>query len=119
MGEHTPGPWRVNENGFEVETADGQIVVAEVQFPDDGDEVLRTQGAADAHLIAAAPTLLAACGGAATLLASEFVTSSYCEICEKHAPKDDEGDLIGPITHTETCDYRVLRAAIARAKVAR
>lgn len=30
-------------------------------------------------------------------------TSSYCEVCDSHAPKDQPGNLIGPVTHKFGC----------------
>lgn len=47
--KHTPGPWRVNPCTGEVRGADWNHIVAEAAID------------SDAHLIAAAPDLLAAC----------------------------------------------------------
>ncbi len=64
-----------------------------------------------ARIIMAAPRLLAAC----ELLISK-ADNSYCEWCDRHAPKNDEGYLTGPILHQEGCPYVVARIAIADAK---
>lgn len=35
-------------------------------------------------------------------------TSSFCEICHNHAPKDDDGTITGPVAHTDDCALNVL-----------
>lgn len=53
--KHTPGPWEVRGRGLTEIGTRRHGRVAEVWFSD------RERGKADAHLIAAAPELLAAC----------------------------------------------------------
>ena len=54
---HTPGPWIFDEATGDVGTEDGVLIHGNPPDDDDRDEEL----AANAHLIAAAPELLAAC----------------------------------------------------------
>lgn len=44
-----------------------------------------------------------------------FANSSYCEICDRHAPKDYDGDLTGPVPHTDACLIGKSRAALREA----
>lgn len=41
-------------------------------------------------------------------------TSSYCEWCESHAEKDDDGNPIGPVIHKIGCPYLPARTTLAR-----
>lgn len=40
-------------------------------------------------------------------------TNSFCEVCEKHAPKDPEGAIIGPVPHDPACVLGRLEALLA------
>jgi hypothetical protein len=49
------------------------------------------------------------------LAASEsLVTSSYCEVCERHAPKDQHGKITGPVSHDADCPIGKARTILAR-----
>jgi len=61
MTKHTPGPWKLGPSLGEVRDDDDNVLC---DVYDDNDE----QAEADAHLIAAAPDLLAACEACMTLL---------------------------------------------------
>lgn len=68
---HTPGPWHLSKNGRFVRKANGatddgpkDFNICEVWLTGDDEG----QSVADAHLIAAAPDLIAACASAAELL---------------------------------------------------
>lgn len=65
--QHTPGPWKVTDR-FEISMDDGdaQPLVATVNA--DSASVSEEQAEADAHLIAAAPLLLAALRNARNIL---------------------------------------------------
>ena len=84
---HTPGPWKVTENYREcIEGADGGTVAWYV-------------ATANAHLIAAAPDMLADCADA---------QKKVCLfMCDAHP-------LAGPSTHCELCLR--MQATIAKAK---
>jgi len=56
MSKHTPGPWAVADVGEVVVCATGRTLCDVYSSPATGDE----QADADAHLIAAAPDMLAA-----------------------------------------------------------
>ncbi len=43
-----------------------------------------------------------------------WVTDSHCEFCVRHAPKTDEGEILGPVPHGSDCEYAASRAALAR-----
>lgn len=66
---------------------------------------------ANAHLIAAAPELYEALG-----ILLDLATSSYCEFCQKHAPKDEHGQIVGEIVHAEDCPYLNAAEALAKAR---
>ena len=51
-------------------------------------------------LEAAAITLLRALE---TLYDAHDPSDSYCDLCERHAPKDTRGTVTGPITHRDDC----------------
>ena len=44
-------------------------------------------------------------------------TNSYCEWCRKHAPKDEDGRLTGPISHTEGCARLEAERLLARTEI--
>lgn len=39
--------------------------------------------------------------------------AGYCEVCDRHAPKDDDGRLTGEVPHTDDCFVLAGRRAIA------
>lgn len=39
-----------------------------------------------------------------------WTVNSYCEECDRHAPKSEDGTLVGPIPHTDECAIRRTRA---------
>lgn len=43
-------------------------------------------------------------------------TASYCEDCDRHAPKHDDGRLAGPISHHINCPIGRAEAALGKAK---
>lgn len=59
MSGNTPGPWTVEERDTRVEIFAGDVNIATVAWPVDDSEAEKV-ARADAHLIAAAPDLLAA-----------------------------------------------------------
>lgn len=62
--------------------------------------------------------LLAACKTALDLLSNlgQF-HSSYCEICQQHAPKDYEtGVLVGALVHTDDCMIGEIVEAVSLAE---
>ncbi len=65
MSEFTPGPWRVDDETRQIESLDPGYGVIGLVYDADGDR-------ANAHLIAAAPELFAACK-AALQLPNEFL----------------------------------------------
>lgn len=75
MSAHTPGPWKVEDDGREVVVyaVEGSCRVASIELDnlDDRSHALR-----DARLIAAAPDLLAACHA---LLAAEPLLGELCD----------------------------------------
>ena len=95
---HTPGPWRVSKPG-DLESKDKGWCVwggGRMMLSFHGPQVPREQKEADAHLVAAAPDLLAACVSALSLI----------------APRVDDSDAMGWGVATE----EMLREAIAKAK---
>lgn len=42
-------------------------------------------------------------------------TNSYCEWCQRHAPKDDDGNITGPLPHVYDCVRLKADAALSRA----
>lgn len=111
MSAHTPGPWRVESDGSTVTMA-GQCVVT-APCPDGG---TRAEERANACLISAAPELLAALRD---YLELEHATDTYCERCERHAPKDKHGNVVGLLSHRDHCVRAAAEAAIAKAEAHR
>lgn len=71
----------------------------------------------NARLIAASPGLLEACKAFEEWAeAGSFITSSFCEFCVTHAPKNQDGEISGPINHRPTCALALARAATAKAE---
>lgn len=102
MSAHTPGPWKVEDDGREVVVyaVEGSCRVASIELDnlDDRSHALR-----DARLIAAAPDLLAACR---LLLDSERSLGDLCA----------GGCRPGINQHTQGCAVAVASAAIAKAE---
>ncbi len=44
------------------------------------------------------------------------VTDSGCDSCEKHAPKNDDGIITGPLKHADLCFYGRAFKVIAKAE---
>ena len=120
-GGWTPGPWRYTSH------LDGHLVryyavwanklgmdgnIARTQHPADLDD---EEVEANAALIAAAPMLESALTDLIDWLNFE-VSAGYCEFCERHAAKDDAGNLIAEVPHTADCPYDRAIAALAAAK---
>lgn len=40
-------------------------------------------------------------------------TDSFCEECHKHAPKDEDGEVTGPVRHGDDCRIGNLERALA------
>lgn len=59
--------------------------------------------------------VVAALVDAVELLLTEE-TDSYCEHCRRHAPKDDEGCLTGPIAHKPDCVRSFAETALKAAR---
>lgn len=77
MAGHTPGPWMAEFTGEHAETRDGFWEIAPIGAdgaPDWSREIAATAdpNEANAHLIAAAPELLALCKKAEELIYGEF-----------------------------------------------
>lgn len=68
---------------------------------------------ADIRLMHAAPDLLKALKD---LLDHTCGTDSFCEWCERHAPKDRDGAIKGPIPHVSDCLRLAAERAIAKAE---
>jgi len=87
MSEHTPGPWRaifygvLDNPDWEIWAANGQI--ADVGYPDNA-----SQREANAHLIASAPTLLAALKECLEQLAHEGLDRVPAAIHAREAIRD-------------------------------
>lgn len=78
-----------------------------------GLEAFRGEALALARKFAAAEELLSALRD---LLAHTCGTDSFCEWCERHAPKDREGLITGPIPHVSDCLRFAAECAITRAE---
>lgn len=117
--QHTPGPW-------EIETPMGDetpwIVQAGAQpYEWDALAMIPTTGdgssphaLANARLIAAAPELLEALREGLGQMPG--FDDSYCEVCDRHAPKTREGLVNGPVPHRDGCAVKLMEAAIAKAE---
>ncbi len=104
----TPGPWIVDcDDPMLILASDGLCLIATVETDNLGNP---WAGIADAKLIAAAPELAEALEA---LLSEE--TSSYCEYCYKHAPKDSGGNLTGSVAHRADCAAEAARAVLRKA----
>jgi hypothetical protein len=68
---------------------------------------------ADADLVEAAPDLLRAAEG--ILSEVSMYSDSYCGWCKSHAPKDDDGNIIGDLAHRIDCPAISLKMAIVKA----
>lgn len=89
------------------------LAVVFVRVDDEDSE----EGRANARLIAAAPDLYEAARAALDLLPNVAeIDDSWCCICDRHAPKNEAGEITGPLPHRESCTYGTLRAAIAKAE---
>ena len=110
MTKHTPGPFTVGEmvrQSIRIEEPERTAALVLV-------EPGRVRPAeAAAALFAAAPDLLAALKD---LLDHTCGTDSFCEWCERHAPKDHEGSITGPIPHVSDCLRLAAERAIAKAE---
>lgn len=113
MSAHTQGPWRAGRG----------CVVADHPVPEmNGSDAVDYYGG---HLIAEsiAPQNIPPIAAAPELLTSlqdliqdeRFGTDSYCEVCQRHAPKDDAGHVIGKVVHREDCMIGRAGAAITKA----
>lgn len=40
---------------------------------------------------------------------------SFCEWCEKHAPSEPDGSLLGPVPHAENCGFIIVQHALRAA----
>lgn len=70
MTQHTPGPWKVMENWRgKLRIMAGNIRIANCPGGNNSDPKKQAQGVANAHLIAAAPAMLAALEKAANFIA--------------------------------------------------
>ena len=111
MTKHTPGPWKTSNMAPGIvyaETGGRRDELVCTAYRRDNDE-----HKANAALIASAPDLLAALRN---LLDHTCGTDSFCEWCERHAPKDHEGSLTGPIPHVSDCLRLAAERAIAKAE---
>lgn len=99
MSKHTPGPWWHDDDGFvraDVGTSGDFVYSAPVADPHATKDIDPDEREANAHLIAAAPDLLAAC-------------EAVLPIIESLDSAKEEGDDDEPLAAQ-------LRAAIAKAK---
>jgi hypothetical protein len=53
---------------------------------------------------------------AAKLVYQEGFTDSYCGFCDRHAPKDQKGRIIGELRHDTECIIEYLGEAISFAE---
>ena len=126
MTKHTPGPWTVGSQvmgyGFNLWSDSTGGVVAWVEprhnFEDEetGEMIANPPDMTqhpDARLLASAPDLLVALRN---LLDHTCGTDSFCEWCERHAPKDQGGSIVGPIPHVSGCLWLAAERAIAKAE---
>lgn len=121
----TPGPWFVapQKTHFTIQRrlgADGYgDTLAEVVYwsRPAPHQPSREQAEANARAIAAVPDLIDAAEALdAWAIANGLTTSSYCEFCDSHAPKDEPGNITGPVLHDDDCPLALARAALARAR---
>lgn len=119
---HTPGPWGIERTrgmnwiGPLRQSGDGKV--SDVLFHNDRDglrpEALM-ENDANANLIAAAPDLLATLKDLLLEITSA-ATSSYCEVCNRHAPKNAAGQSVGPVPHAADCFIWAAVETIAKAQ---
>ena len=111
MSKHTRGPWIPSGYGFNVLTGDSMHSIASVDAPWRPDDNERArERIANAHLIAAAPDLLAACEAALIWLDSAPI---HYENGVEHNGMD-EGDILGTRGHVRITDQ--LTTAITKAR---
>jgi len=67
LSQHTPGPWTVDGNHFQIWANDGENAVASV-YSTASPEPMASEARANARLIAAAPDLLAALEDSLTVI---------------------------------------------------
>lgn len=77
MAEHTPGPWAVEGARVVAFDASMRLLVAQVNVVRTGEE--RT---ANAHLIASAPDLLAACREMLSVVDEAYAATGYIKTAE-------------------------------------
>lgn len=82
----------------------------------DGERFVLADGPEQAALIARQANSLAVLVEAAQLVYQEGFTDSYCGFCDRHAPKDRDGRIVGPLRHDAECIIEGLGAAVALAK---
>lgn len=114
MSEISPRPWRrrvFNDGSLNIVSGPGGLGFVCQYSHANGED--RDLAEADGALIEAAPDLLVALKA---LLDHTCGTDSFCEWCERHAPKDREGSITGPIPHVSDCLRRAAERAIARAE---
>lgn len=114
MNAHSPAPWRKKvfaDGSFNVVSFGNGFVCQYTSEKADAEE--RALAEVDGSLIVAAPDLLAALKD---LLDHTCGTDSFCEWCERHAPKDRDGSINGPIPHVSDCLRLAAERAIAKAE---
>ncbi len=107
MTAHTPGPWTVHHRCVDKSPYDDEScgLGLEVDGPPEPQLRGRFARAADAHLIAAAPELLAALEQAVTVIASDEIQAA-CQLADLHGMPYG-----GP-----TVNVAEIRALIAKAR---
>lgn len=118
-----PLPWEHDGNGYVyANSPDGEGPIIVCTATADPSDALASFDAENMDFLVKAvnshDTMLQALRAAYTALAdyTELVTDSYCEECEAHAPKDDAGNIVGPVPHREGCVFGTVLAAIAQAE---
>lgn len=102
---HTPGPWTIEEETEKYSFIGSDLDALSIRVGGNNNQT-------NARLIAAAPDLLAA----AKLVYQEGFTDSYCGFCDRHAPKNEKGHIVGFLRHDGECIIEHLGIAIARAE---
>lgn len=122
--KHTPEPWTFRESDNDILIRRDNPWAAEDAFI----AIIPREGDADRANAARIVSCVNACAGiadpeavkdlleAAALVYQEGFTDSYCGFCDRHAPKDKDGHIIGPLRHDSECIIEGLGCALRRAK---
>lgn len=100
MSKHTPKPWKLSLGRYaEDAPIFGFAIRAEGKIPS-----IASAGIAEPnHALIVEPKDYPHDAG-------------YCEICERHAEKHEDGSLAGPVVHTDSCPVGAALRSIAKAE---